>query len=228
MQKREQVSKILVATQSGVKNAALKEVISGLNFYSGVEIESFDIQPEQNPPQPINTGRECALRRLELLKSQQEELAGSSTAVFIAIESGITDTGGEEGPQDVCNVVVSRGEVDFYSFSTPIPVPSNYYQMAKEEAEELDGGLSITVGEIIEKNVEGVDAKNWMKEEQFGGYDRLDQLKGVLLSALGKLVIEDRIGYYPDFPKEGVMFKDLSFAIADPECLKLIVSSLSN
>lgn len=215
------LTKLFVATKSAVKNQALKEVLSTIKFYNGVEILPFDVQPVENPPQPINSGKLCAERRIALLK--EENPCDTKEAAYIAIESEIRDNGDISGPEDVCHVIVSRGDVTLHSFSTPIPVPLNYYQMAQKEAEALEGGLSITVGEIIEKNVEGVDAKNWMKEEQFGGWDRLDQLKAVLHSALGKLVIEDKVAYYPNFPRDNVTFKDLSFALGDPECLKLIV-----
>lgn len=37
-------------------------------------------------------------------------------------------------------------------------------------------------------------------------------------------MIEDKVAYYPDFPKPGITFKDLSFVIGDPELLKILVS----
>jgi adenine/guanine phosphoribosyltransferase-like PRPP-binding protein len=52
----------------------------------------------------------------------------------------------------------------------------------------------------------------------------VDQIEGALTSLLGKFYVEAKVGYYHDFPKEGIIFKDLSFALADPDCLKTIVS----
>ena len=225
--KDQKVTKIYLATQSEVKISALRSITEQYKFFKDAEIVPYDIQPESNPAQPVNSGLKCARRRLEALKEQILSGDGSveineKSNVFLALESEIS-TEQENHPVDVCHVVATRGEVEFTSFSYSIDVPDEYFKKTEETAEKTEDGFNVTVGETIEAEL-GINAKNWMKDEKFGGFDRVEQLRGVLESVLGKILVESKIAYYNDFPKEGVIFKDLSLALADPECLVALVN----
>lgn len=233
MLKRPPIKKIFLATQSEVKKAALKKVLSAYkNFYPTEDnlIISLDIQPKANPAQPVNSGFRCALNRIQALKYEVQEMGEdiySPTNLFLSIESAIVSKEGKP-IKDVCFVQGHRGNIAYESFSYPIVIPEEWstkYLNSGLEKHEL--GFTNTFGEYISNEIEGINGKNWMAHEALGANDRVAQIEDALYSLLGKFMIENRIAYYPDFPKPGVTFKDLSLVIGQPDLLRILVSSLT-
>jgi hypothetical protein len=127
----------------------------------------------------------------------------------------------------VCYVVGQRGSISLESFSYPIDIPIEWYEQWRASGIiEHPLGFTTTFGDFICDKFEDCDSKNWMAHQALGGHNRDLQVGDVLLNLLGKFMIEDKISYYANFPKEGVTFKDLSIVIGDAELLKILVSPL--
>lgn len=174
---RSPISKIYIATQSQVKTQALKNVILAYSsFYPGTDaIVAIDVQPEENPAQPVNTGFQCAYNRLIALMSQVKEQGvdvESSEVLFLSIESAIT-TSEEEGVKDVCYAIGQRGNISLQSFSVPIVIPAEWNEKwlaTSPEAHKL--GYTSTFGEFVAGEIPGISSNNWMIHENFGSNDR--------------------------------------------------------
>jgi non-canonical (house-cleaning) NTP pyrophosphatase len=232
MLNRSPITNVYIATQSEVKLEALNRVIAEYSsFYPQNAVISLSIQPEANPAQPVNSGYQCAENRLQALisevKSQGVEV-DSPSFLFIAVESGLATQESEQGDTtatDVCFVKGRRGNINLEAFSYPIQVPAEWYTKYQATGPETHAlGYTTTFGDYLSSQIEGLDSKNWMAHEDFGAFNRVDQVQDVLKNLLGKFMIEDKISYYEDFPKPGVTFKDLSFVIGDPLLLRILVS----
>lgn len=228
MQKLPPITKVTLCSESEVKSKALKEVIGDFPWLENVELVFKDSQPEKNPVQPINSGRECSLRRIDHLgKALQTE-----DHLIIAIESDIQFKEAEGGNtcNDVCHVTIRRGDIVVSTESYPIPQPEEYYLKACKESDpeyaNKEEGLSLTAGSIIARENPGVKANNWMADPKFGGMDRTHQIKDALVASLQKIYIAQNTAYHKDFPKPGVTFKDLSYVCADPLSFKYVVSTM--
>ena len=226
---RPPIAKIYIATKSPVKHQAVQAVLSKYSsFYpSGDALVGVEVQPEINPAQPVNSGFQCTQNRLQALRKIVQEQGvdiDSSEYLFLSIESGIVTK--EDSPaQDVCYVQGQRGGIALESFSYPIEIPSDWFdKWISTDLVSHELGYTTTFGDYIASQIEGVDTKNWMAHDTFGNQDRNTQIQDVLSSLLGKFMLEAKVAYYPDFPKEGVTFKDLSFVIGDPELLKILVN----
>jgi len=239
----EKIRVVYLASESEVKAEALRQVVEQYKSLLGdVKISLHNVNPVTNPEQPINNIRQCAMNRLESLKTHLTGTLGISLtreSLLISIESGIEtnlDLHSKLFPvdkvkqiNDVTYCISLRGDTILECHSPNVPVPENFFiEAAAAHNGPISNGLNVTVGEIISKTHPEVNPKNWMVEHRFGGVSRTSILQEQLKCLIGKTLIEEKISYYPNFPKEGVIFKDLSMVLCDGHLLRILVSSIAN
>jgi adenine phosphoribosyltransferase len=90
-------------------------------------------------------------------------------------------------------------------------------------------GYEMTIGKAIEKffSERKVDPQDWHREEEFGGIPREELLsealfKGLYAEQIGSL--KNKLRYYENFPKEGVLFADFLPILSDPEALQKCIA----
>jgi hypothetical protein len=84
-------------------------------------------------------------------------------------------------------------------------------------------GWSRTVGETLLADGKCKDAKNWMKD--LSGVDRVEQIKTVLVKyrMFESNMLLANIKFVDNYPKPGVLFKDIAPLLANPTLLDLLV-----
>lgn len=222
------LTKITLCSESDVKTRVLKEVVAEFSWLSHVTLCFKDSHPPANPVQPINSGYACSLRRIDHLGPELQTTDQLVVAIENEIQTKCPD--GHERIVDVCNATIRRGPVVVTATSYGIPVPEEFYKQAIEASDpdypNKAEGLSVTVGSIIEKAHPEVKANNWMADPRFGGQDRADQIKDALRAALKKVYIAEKTAYHKDYPKPGVVFKDLSYVCADNVAFRYVLETL--
>lgn len=223
------ITRIVLCSKNSIKSEALQAAISQLEWLEYVDVQQEDAQPPANPIQPINTGYQSSVNRIDLLQKDPTD----ESLVFVAIENEIRTAvrDGQETAEDVAHVTARRGQTTVTSQSVGIPVPLEYLTKARQQSDEnyanKEHGLSLTVGSVIAQSHPEISSSNWMADGRFGGLDRKAQVLEPLLASLKKVYIASRITSTNDFPKPGVTFRDLSFVLSDSrsfayvsQCLK--------
>lgn len=217
MQDLPALTQFILCSESEVKINALKEVLQEFSWLSNIQVTCKDSQPTSNPVQPINTGYICSVRRIDHLGKELQ----TADQLVVAIENEIAV--GQDGQKtvctDVCHATIIRGDTKVTACSYGISLPEEYYLMALKESDpeyvNKEEGLSITVGSLIAKMFPEIKANNWMADSRFGGKDRSDQIKDALRAAIQKIYISQKIALYKDYPREGVIYKELFYLCAD-------------
>lgn len=224
------LTKVTLCSESNVKTKVLTDVVAEFPWLSNVSLSFKDSQPTANPVQPINSGYVCSVRRINHLGADLQ----TPDQLVIAMENEIEakDVEGKLSLLDICHVTIQRGSVVVTAKSYGIPVPEEFYHQAQKvsdpEYPNKEDGLSITVGTLIEKSFPEIKANNWMADLRFGGMDRVAQIKDALRVALKKIYISQKTSYHKDYPKPGVVFKDLSYVCADSLAFKYVVETLKH
>lgn len=190
----------------------------------------FKYPVNQTPtPQPLNEAtRVCCQNRIDSTPHSIKE----SADFVVSIENGILET--ETGPFDYCHVILEGKDFKIESTSSHVPVPKEFYhegvEMTPKSYKEAKSGLVITIGELINRKHPDVPANNWMGHEMFGFQNREEQIYKPLMDCLldYKLhVIDSNLLEFPDFPKEGIIFRDLSKVLGNSVLLNFLVSSMA-
>jgi len=223
------IKRIILCSESELKKSALQEAVKTFPWLNDVQLEFKDSQPSVNPKQPVNSGHQCATNRINHLGTDVQ----NENTLVIAIESEIRAYKGEgdkEIVDDVAHVVITRNGFSVSSISSAIPVPVEYYEQAKKASDPENPnktlGLTITAGAMIEKAHPEVKANNWMADPRFGGIDRSKQIVEAVKDALKKVYICSLVALYNDFPKPGVMFREIQPVLSDPTGFRYISETL--
>ena len=177
---------ILITSQSVIKYKAVLESFKALNLsISMITLVNVDSKKCNNPEQPVNSGEQCALNRLYGLNCDI-----SKYDYIISIENWIHID--KDVCEDMCTVLIyspKKSECSIVN-SYPINVNIKYYNAAKNKSEEdlykSEYGLKYTIGQMIHDEFPNIPSDNWMSDPQFGGIDRVDQIKDTIIKIFKK------------------------------------------
>lgn len=224
--------KIVLASKSALKLESLKTVIEEIELLDGIPIEHINCDNELNPPQPINSGIQCARNRLSHLYESSPKVRN---VIYISIENSVETNydikarnwpnSTENRSNDIAYVVLHFNDKEFTSESVPIPNPEGYLEKAVSETPKDFNplGLSITLGKLISGDFPDFPADNWMANPSLSPkYNRNQQIHGALISIFAKLFIDRNLLYFGDFPVPGVLFKDMSAVLQNQQVFNLL------
>ncbi len=226
---------VVLTSTSKLKSGAINDVfVSQFSnqrlFFNSASIKRYSTEEAEIPPEPVNSGQKCSELRIDFIKDNNKLKAYD---VIISIENGLVVNNSEDHSSvtDVCYVTLEtdtgyriRGQ------SKPCFLPAKFYYEAKNRTPDdyklLDMGLIITVGEIIHEEYPDINPKNWMVDSRFGNKDRRIQINEALLHVVFEYktwLLNKKILRFDNFPKKGVMFKDLSAIMADPKDFRILI-----
>lgn len=172
----------------------------------------------------------------------------STNWCIVSIENAI-ETDENENCVDVvhCLIYTTTGgehQIDYgnydYIKGGDVKFPKWLWDRAQQESTTITfDGWSKTVGEIYA--TVGANPKNWMITHSEEKIDRKNQIVNVLSRLYNNILGVDRlfktsgdqhrlfqivanVSYINNYPKEGVLFKDLSKVLSDPTLLKMLLS----
>jgi adenine phosphoribosyltransferase len=222
---------VYLTSISPLKTAVLAEALKTL-FGSDYVLHTVNTNNIAKPPQPINYGIQvCANKRIEALEFGTPI---HPNGIIISIENGLLIE--NNNISDVCIVVIkSQNNFQTLHQSHKINVPMKYYQMAVNQTPNdyplKHLGLAITIGELIHNEFSYIDPSNWMANYKFGSNDRraqiMEPLKQCIIDYM-KHIIKSNILYFNDFPKKGVIFKDLSKIMQDKQMFQYLVQCMKH
>lgn len=232
--------RFILTSNSPVKKEITFNILKEIFNNELIDLEAIDTHHAQTATQPLNEGiLICACKRILYV----EENYHSEDAIIISIENGINVNNikvkDNQKAEDICLVVVHDNKTNYqYSEqSFPIDIPFNFYQKAIKESnvgyELRHLGLDVTVGSIIHSAYPDIPANNWMAHSMFGGIDRKTQIADPLRKCLldykyniyNNNNLQKKLLYFNNFPKFGVIFKDLSQILADPILFKDLIET---
>lgn len=226
-----QVTQIVITSKSQLKSTAIHLAIQDIYPNINTFQMSYATHGAAIPEQPVNTGQECATMRIEYVckKNKLKEYF-----MIISVENAIETIPNDNNyVNDVCHVVIELPDKSRYNGSSkPISVDKKYYMMAIENTPDdyylKNMGLSTTVGEMINREDPTINPKQWMDSDKFGGYSRIKQIQSALVDAIvqiDKCLLKPQILEFPNWPKQNVIFKDLSAVLADPNMFTKLVNA---
>ncbi len=207
---------ILLASTSEIKLAGVQLAFN--QYYA--TINTADTVSVPNPEQPVNSGAICCKNRLEYVMDN----TGAYDFV-IAVENGIVVTD-DDKMLDICYVIVqTKDGRQFCANDVGIKFASNWYLDALNQTPPdyplLHLGLSVTIGSMINRAYPHISKNNWMKE--FGGKDRIVTIADQIAKCLMYDKLDQHLLKYPNFPKKGVLFQDLSKVMADWTLMETVI-----
>ena len=226
---------VLLTSTSTIKRVAVEKFFEEKNINVTITIVNCD---DCNLPlQPLH----CATSNVFFFAKERMNYAKkmcpsyNSCDYIISIENGIDCF--DNFPIDKCFVLIyHRGVlVDGISqMKISVPLPEwrdlrTNYQICMYAYNDMIRGYDTTIGELLAKNNPSIDPKNWMKT--LFKVDRNDQIMEALnkasesLSTLlnTQLTLAQGFSEYDNFPKEGVLFKDMFPLFSAPRYLKLLI-----
>jgi ribose-phosphate pyrophosphokinase len=229
-------SKIYLCTGSDLKVKSVARLVKLLESSNKTKYELIPKKLDYDTiEQPINSGTftECD-KRIKCMEAylNDSKIELGNDDMIIALESGtfFDDTQKlENNPNihDVCIMMVRCGTKSEYTFnqysSFGIQIDNDLFNMYMEGVHvhsvdipdappEWDGfDMDIlgrndgTFGKFLQKSF-SVQHNNWMKDPRFGNCDRSDQIN----DCCNKFLIDFCTDTVPDFPRKGVLFKDIT------------------
>lgn len=198
---------IYLASQSNLKKEACQR------FWFWKEIRA-SISPN-TIPQPFtgknskkeNSGKYCAEKRISEIWGIDKE------DILVGIENEIQEVDGEY--YDVCIVVLYIKSLRKYIYgeSEKIPIDKKYVEQS------IQSGFQKTAGYFIHQKFPEIPANDWMGV--LSNTSRKDQIFQALYNTYEN-ELKESILRVPNFPKEGVMFQDLSYILANPTLYQMM------
>lgn len=204
---------IIITSTNELKVGTLNNLLS--KFEVNAKCTSYNI-PNSNTlqQQPLNNTLECVRKRITICQENIDTIG----KVIVSIENGIELHNNVY--HDVC-IFLCRypdGTEKFYK-SFGIKLRQDLFT----KYIETNDPFYITFGEYL-SGMFGVDKANWMKDSRFGNVDRVDQIKNVII----QWIIDIQTESYNDYPKKGVIFKDICSILENQSMLQLIIEHISN
>lgn len=205
---------VVLTSESKIKVETVKNVLSNI-FGENLNLRCFTCEDKNTIKQPVNNTTEAATHRVKILL---EKLVYENPTVVLSIENGLEIL--SDGCYDVCvlyvKILTQEGHFDMFYKSFGIKLHDNLSSIFLKGNWINEG---YTYGTFLEKHFVGVDSNNWMSDVRFGNTDRREQITDIV----SQFVLDYSIDKFPDFPKPGVLFKDVSSLTDDANLLKLIV-----
>lgn len=183
---------IILTSQNLLKVNVVKDVLKFFPHLLEYNIVSYSTSNAQIPPQPINTGIECAKMRIQYVL---ENYKCEKYDFIISIENSININNIEKDNliEDVCNIVIQNNNGEQYiEISDPILIDSKYYYQSLENTSKdyklKEFGLEYTIGSMISKEYNDIISSNWSIDKRFGGLSREIQISDTLQKCLTKMM----------------------------------------
>lgn len=219
---------VTLASTSPLKRAAVAKFFNvPLASVNCVSCDSLNL-----PPQPIDSGEQCALARLEYLES-----LNLASDYLVAIENDIQDELNDipDEYKERCHAIVKQ-KTRCYEYGSSVAesfdscIMDEVYK--REEARGVSAyrfpGISTTVGSVVHSVDPTVPADDWIGRFSTVYQNREQQIYAALMDAMGDYyhfsanILASKVAVVPDFPKPGVSFKDLSALISHGPDLKVL------
>jgi len=189
--------------------------------------------------QPVgqSSGLQGARNRLQCAREQiHGEPPQAAPEYWISAESFIDSWRGAEGAPEVwldqAVVLVQKSDGPIISeLFTLASFDTHYAAEAQTRTEptypRISTGFQASIAQIIEQKNKAetpeLSADNWQQFPQFGGASRVDTLSNGIIRA----VLKTEIKATPNFPSEGILFRDLSPLLAHPELRKATIQLMA-
>ena len=217
---------IIITSQSSIKVSVVEQFFNQIHPNIIYNFEKISTSKAPLPEQPINSGKTCCEMRIDFAKQQG---LPEKYEFIVSIENEIcTDLKHLNKCCDICWVALEDNKgnrISAKSFS--IAVNHEYLENAKKETPEnyeyKDLGLIKTVGDMIHKKHKHISPKNWMADPMFGHVDRNGQISDALERCYNLYNLKNKVLYFNDFPKKGVLFQDLSEILCDNSSLSSMI-----
>ena len=180
--------KVLLASESKIKEEAVKNWFSNVLNKDLVTIKKINISDSLLPPQPINTGGILSCSdRIKFVERQHKSNKYEydyiiSIENFLKVENGkITDivhtmTGGEIE-------ITYKNVIEYPNIVNCIDELIKNYEISNKKY--IYDGCETTFGDLINKHYSDISAKNWMKT--ISNLNRKDQILSVLKNLNDKI-----------------------------------------
>jgi len=219
--------KIAITSESHIKIKAVGEVFK-LN-HKDIVIETFNTGRDL-PSQPINEGGMMACReRINILENRIGDKIKEYNYI-ISIENSILFDVNKE-IYDVVNVILKEGEDIYMITSGFIRIPKFHHKYLEILSRKYTNkkakipSFNVTFGQLLKDEGFVKDDKNWMRE--LLGIERFNQVKNAIVDLLETIKLKKSFKKYPDFPKQGIDFKDINPIFADPKLFDILVNMMS-
>ena len=217
---------LYVVSASPIKVGVAQEMAEFMSHKEGIvyRVESIDVpggtdRDGRIVPQPFGqTTYDASRSRISSALENGVDRKGDN--VIISFENGID----MKSSTDFCvmTVLSSNSEITQYtSFGIQIDVRLFSEYLSQLENYD-DNGASRTFGSFLSSKIRGVTSNNWMSDIRFGNVDRKVQL----LSCVDQFYLNRYARYIPNFPREGVMFKDITPVMTDAALLARLYAQL--
>lgn len=197
---------VYLTSQSPIKKEVLKEFIG---FFPGYEIKSFSAKTSICQPIGNKDLVDCIDQRINCLKN---EFTINENDIVISFENGIISDGTKH--YDICLMRINDEEYCSFRIEVPKGLWNDYHGKHKYSQEFSN----MTFGQYLSTKYP-VTHDNWMSNYRFGGIDRKDQL----YHCMTQYLIEKNTRIIPDYPKPGVIFKDISSVMANTSLRKVLM-----
>lgn len=127
---------------------------------------------------------------------------------YFTIENGIVDG------YDICylNILTKDYNRTFISFKLEVDSDLwDEYVIYRKKYPDTTYGKFLSINYPVKSD-------NWMKNYRFGGIDRSEQIRHVMT----QYIVDINTNIIKDYPKQGVLFKDITSVLNDPYCFKLL------
>jgi len=224
---------IFVTSANQLKISAVEKIANLTKTYD--RVVSIDCSTATAAAQPVNDEIvTCARSRTAacLASKQFAEVRTSNSSdddIVISIENGLLKQPNSRY-MDVCCVHVTYCNVDkqklqgdnFYlsdGIQLHDELAAEYFSLSHKEGKTLGFyHQGKTYGDFLSERY-GVNAKDWMADSRFGNCKRSSQIE----QALVKAIIDSAIKRIPDYPKTGVLFKDMNPIFENAGLTKLLL-----
>ena len=225
--------KVGIASQSAVKSEAVNAVFRSLFPGRKITVSTF-AAPSGVAEQPVgkSAGERGALNRLKSAKWTALN-ANLHYDYWVSIESFVTPQADDSRFwEDQAVVVVEKeGHEAEVELSKAVSFSSSLADVARAQTEVTDSlsesGFATTIGKVIQgvfaQRGEVVAADDWQGNPSFGGISR----SRLLQPAIARAVLKSEIDTIVDFPKRGVVFKDMIPLLGNPELFSSVIRSLA-
>ncbi len=211
---------LYLLSESPVKVAVCEKIAQFLNSKGNSEYSIQTYKVNGGVEQPFNQTTYGASEYR--INSFLENNDVTDNDMVISFENGIKVDNDMVCDFCVMTVYFDNNKTSFTSFGIEIDMNlfSEYLTQCHIDLES--GSADTTFGSFISSKVDGLSSNNWMQDIRFGNVDRTEQL----MSCVYQFYLNRFARYIPDYPREGVLFKDITPIVSDKNLLNYLFREL--
>ena len=216
-------------SKSAIKVKVCEDVANFLSKKEGIQysVNVLDIAGGTDESgsiveQPFNSKTYAVSKSRVITISKNDKLAENS--IVFAFENGIMVSDDRENVMDFCVMTIQINGVITQYTSFGIQIDKNLFdEYIKQNAVDLKTEKSnVTFGSFLAAKVTGVTSNDWMSDIRFGGIKRQTQLE----SCVHQFYLDRYARYIPNYPRDGIIFKDITPIMSDPTLLSIVFADL--